>query len=279
MSLDQIIVQINPDVQPNGSDLAVVQAARRSFGKRSVWYNQCDLDENYYDITSEVQPVLKEADKRLIEFLARGMTADDFEKFKLEVGGKGLDWLYYMDNNKEEELLELLWQWRNTPIHDTPFNHCFLSFEVKAPIFVCRQLVKTEYTIMSEYSRRYITEDVEFYEHDYREASKDKKQGSGDSHEHSKHWQRQAQISNERQLELYNAMIESGVAPEQARGQLPLDLMTAWTWSGTLGAFAKMCRERLGSDAQKETRFVAEEVYKHLKEYYPVSAVALVEGV
>lgn len=30
---------------------------------------------------------------------------------------------------------------------------------------------------------------------------------------------------------------------------------------------------------QKETRFVAEGVYKYLKEYYPVSAVALVEGV
>lgn len=279
MGLSQIKVQTNPDTQPSGSDLAVCNAARRSFGKRSEWGSQPEVYYAGGDYRTTGEYSLKEADKRLIEFLARGMTADDFEKFKLEVGGKGLDWLYYMDNNKEKELLELLWQWRNTPIHDTPFNHCFISFEIKAPIFVCRQLVKTEYTIMSEYSRRYITEDVEFYEHDYREASKDKKQGSGGNHRKSGIWRDKASISNKRQLELYNAMIDSGVAPEQARGQLPLDLMTAWTWSGTLGAFAKMCRERLGQDAQAETRYVASKVYKYLKEYYPVSAVALVEGV
>ena len=214
MSLEQIIVQVNPDSLPSGSDLTAVNAARKSFGKRSEWLNEEDL-----------------------------------------------------------------WTWRNTPTHDTPFNHSFVSFEVKAPIFVARHLVKTEYTIMSEYSRRYITDDVEFYQHDYREASEDKKQGSGGVHKDNAHWQRQAQIANERQLELYDSMITKGIAPEQARGQLPLDLMTSWTWSGTLGAMAKMCRERLGSDAQKETRHVAGEVYKVLKEHYPVSAKCLVEGV
>ena len=44
-------------------------------------------------------------------------------------------------------------------------------------------------------------------------------------------------------------------------------------------AFAKMCRERLGSDAQAESRYVAEKVYEFMKQYYPVSAKALVEGV
>jgi len=38
-------------------------------------------------------------------------------------------------------LIERLWEWRNTPTHDTPFNHGFFSFEVKAPIFVRAQLV------------------------------------------------------------------------------------------------------------------------------------------
>jgi thymidylate synthase (FAD) len=54
--------------------------------------------------------------------------------------------------------------------------------------------------------------------------------------------------------------------------------MTEWTWSGTLGAFSKMCRERLHPDAQYETRIVAQGVYDFLKEYYPVAAPALVEG-
>ena len=79
-------------------------------------------------------------------------------------------------------------------------------------------------------------------------------------------------------LDLYRDMIEAGVAPEQARMVLPQSTMTEWTWSGALGAFAKMCRERLHPDAQYETRLVAEQVYDYLKQYYPVAAPALVEG-
>jgi thymidylate synthase (FAD) len=131
---------------------------------------------------------------------------------------------------------------------------------------------------MSEFSRRYITDDIEFYSHDYRQAAKDKKQGSGGTHIRADFWQKEAKDGNMEQLELYNAMIADGVAPEQARGVLPQDLMTAWTWSGTLGAMAKVCRLRLGQDAQAETRYIAEEIYKHLCTYYPVSAPALVKG-
>lgn len=148
MGIEQIKVQLNPDVQPSGSDLAVINAARRSFNTRSNW-DYTDSSGNVfnpdihqgYELAYYQHNKLKDKDVRLLQFLARGMTSEDFEAFRLEVGGKGLDWLYYMDNNKEQELVDLIWQWRNTPVHDTPFNHCFISFEVQAPIFVRAQLV------------------------------------------------------------------------------------------------------------------------------------------
>jgi thymidylate synthase ThyX len=156
--MNKIIVKLNPDTPPAGTDLSVVNAARRSFNTRSDWdtailshqefeenkskYSDWQLVDSFYEPYAGYElRKLKDKDKRLIEFLARGMTTDDFEQFKLNAGGKGLDWLYYMDNNKEQELIDLLWQWRNTPTHDTPFNHTFISFEVKAPIFVRAQLV------------------------------------------------------------------------------------------------------------------------------------------
>jgi len=37
VSENQIIVQLNPDVPPTGSDLGIVNAARKSFGRRSTW--------------------------------------------------------------------------------------------------------------------------------------------------------------------------------------------------------------------------------------------------
>ena len=266
MPESQIKVQLNPDVTPAGSDLAIVNAARRSFNTRSEW----DWVQNPEGSPGSRIKALKDKDKRLLEFLARGMTADDFDKF---VAGAS----YWNEGVSLEDITAELWQWRNTPTHDTPFNHTFISFELQAPIFVRAQLVKHEYLIMSEFSRRYITDDVQFYEPDvWRKAAENKKQGSSDESVYTKvtDWQKYGYS-----LDTYNQLLEDGVAPEQARMVLPQSTMTEWTWSGTLGAFAKMCTLRLHPEAQYEARLVAEQVYGYLKEYYPVGAKALVEGV
>jgi thymidylate synthase (FAD) len=309
--MTQIITQLNPDVLPTGSDLGIVNAARKSFGRRSEWdyfskdnrgvqsdpslYTQEQLDKNYIK-------VLKDKDKRLLEFLARGMTAADFGEFVDSVARYGYN-AYKGDVPKLEIefLIESLWQWRNTPTHDTPFNHGFFSFEVKAPIFVARHLVKHEYLIMSEYSRRYITDDVEFYTPEvWRKAAADVKQGSSDeavnfkaisntgtpmlevhANERSYTETMEEYVNEEykNQLEVYKRLLAVGVAPEQARMVLPQSLMTSWTWSGTLGAFSNMCKLRLSSDTQAETRVVAQAVYEELKKQFPVAAPLLVEGV
>ena len=298
MPESQIKVQLNPDVTPAGSDLSIVNAARRSFNTRSEWANAEDLwiepyvplgigfgDEVRFEmINPYIKPVLKDKDKRLLEFLARGMTADDFDNFLVDISIADMGWSWYKES--PESLKKLLWQWRNTPTHDTPFNHTFISFEVQAPIFVRAQLVKHEYLIMSEFSRRYITDDVQFYKPDYwRKAADDKKQGSlNEPHETWNHgvgtgYLDQVYETQDDCLGLFNEMVSCGVAPEQARMLLPQSTMTEWTWSGTLGAFAKMCTLRLHPEAQYEARLVAEQVYGYLKEYYPVGAKALVEGV
>jgi thymidylate synthase (FAD) len=237
----------------------------------------------------------------LLEFLARGMTAADFDLFIVKVNNDSHDWTSCGNQVFKDQLIEKLWQWRNTPTHDTPFNHGFFSFEVKAPVFVARHLVKHEYLVMSEYSRRYITDDVEFYTPEvWRKAAADVKQGSSDesvdfkvisntgipmselSTLESSYSETMEEFIHEEyksQLETYERLLFVGVAPEQARMVLPQSLMTSWTWSGTLGAFANMCKLRLGSDTQAETRVVAQVVYEELKKQFPVAAPLLVEGV
>ena len=286
MSEKQIIVQLNPDVPPTGSDLGVVNAARRSFGKRSEWGVVDIISPQAREMHNHPERRLKDKDKRLLEFLARAMTADDFEAFCRDLGDSVLvDDTGHYDGLELSKLKESLWQWRNTPTHDTPFNHGFFSFEVKAPIFVRAQLVKHEYLIMSEFSRRYITDDIEFYEPAvWREQSEDKKQGSSGEHPLWNHGKgtgyREAEYEhNENALGLYKQMVEMGVSIEQARMVLPQSLMTAWTWSGTLGAFANMAKLRLAPDSQYETRLVAEKIYTELKRQFPVSAPLLVKGV
>ena len=298
---NQIIVRLNPDVPPTGSDLGIVNAARKSFGRRSDWeYFETDapavkVDQGVYakdqylytqeQLGSFYTKKLKPKDKRLLEFLARGMTADDFDKFLEYTSSVAADWQEHFVDVDKKIMTEKLWEWRNTPSHDTPVNHSFFSFEVKAPIFVARHLVKHEYLIMSEYSRRYITDDVEFYTPDvWRKAAADVKQGSSDEGvDKLPKVGRYGEFDYEDicglSLALYEQYIEAGVAPEQARMVLPQSLMTSWTWSGTLGAFANMCKLRLSKDTQYETRLVAQGVYTELKKQFPIAAPLLVEGV
>jgi thymidylate synthase (FAD) len=276
---NQIICQLNPDVPPTGSDLGIINAARKSFGRRSDWDYFTKGEVNFAGELIEYVK-LKDKDKRLLEFLIRGMKADDFDLFVVRLTNDAYDWANTEADEFKEQLIEKLWDWRNTPSHDTPVNHSFFSFEVKAPIFVARHLVKHEYLIMSEYSRRYITDDVEFYTPEvWRAKADDVKQGSSTT----------LGIYNENDVEVteytkyamdtYTKLIDANVAPEQARMVLPQSLMTSWTWSGTLGAFGNMCKLRLSKDTQYETRLVAEQVYTELKKQFPVAAPMIVEGV
>ena len=156
--------------------------------------------------------------------------------------------------------------------HISPFGHCFASFHVKAPIFVARQLVKHKFLRWNEISRRYVDDEPEFYEPDvWRGRSADKKQGS----EGSVNILLDQEVQWHRQLSTYKTLLSEGVAPEQARMVLPQSTMTEWYWSGSLDAFADMCRLRCASDTQAETQEVAWDISLKMEELFPVSWVAL----
>lgn len=158
--------------------------------------------------------------------------------------------------------------------HKSPFNHTFATFHVKAPVFVARQLVKHEYMPWNEISRRYVDEEPEFYQPDtWRGRSADKKQGSEGVVKSNAN----VPYFNTTLLGVYGQLLDEGVAPEQARMVLPQSMMTEWYWSGTLFAFAKMCKLRLKSDTQEETQVVAGKIALSMADLYPVSWDALME--
>jgi len=157
--------------------------------------------------------------------------------------------------------------------HYSPFGHCFASFHVKAPVFVARQLVKHKFLRWNEISRRYVSDKPEFYEpKEWRGKSADKKQGS-DGVVDVGDWG----DTNWACLTAYNDLLEHGVAPEQARMVLPQSTMTEWYWSGSLDAFADMCKLRCATDTQAETRLVADIIAGRMIHLFPVSWIALME--
>jgi len=196
--------------------------------------------------------------------------------------GKKSDWEQqvhpsgdYADNilsDRDKKLIHYLAEHK----HMSPFGHAFASFHVSSPIFVARQLVKHSYLRWNEVSRRYVDSDPEFYEPEHwRDKSEDKKQGSGGKSQSQYFPNIYVKEVAEKALGDYKKMLTQGIAPEQARMVLPQNTMTEWYWSGSLDAFANMCRLRCKEDTQAETQEVAWAISLKMEDLFPVSWVAL----
>lgn len=231
-----------------GSDLSVVNAARVSFDKESDWECECNGDYGACEEHHDLGMVnLSTKDQKLISYLAK--------------------------HN-----------------HWSPFAHAFASFRIKAPIFVARQLVKHQVGLAwNEVSRRYVDSKPEFYTPEtWRKRADNVKQGSSDESVDITEYG-YAMFSDEPDInpyagfieesyEFYHVLLSKGVCPEQARMVLPQSMMTEWIWSGSLMAFSRVCKLRLDSHTQKETREVAAMIDREMAELFPVSWKALQDG-
>ncbi|MBB4039132.1 thymidylate synthase (FAD) [Microvirga flocculans] len=259
-----------------GDDLRVVNAARVSFGKRSEYHTYMDYSDGRTDDLGEPQGIfrkeLKDADKRLIQFLARGCESREWQD--------NVDILWNGTNDHEIERI-LKWA-KSMPTHWTPFGHTAITLIEEIPIFVARQRFKhTVGFVYNEISRRYVTEEPTFYHPEgYRMAAENKKQGSTDEvfYDESHHSARYFQISSENDaVAAYRSLLTMGVCAEQARMVLPQSMMTTYWVTGNLYSFAQAYKARSRPDAQKEIRDLAAEWDRIIRPLFPVSWSALVD--
>ena len=242
-----------------GSDLSVVNSARVSFNKKSKAESSEIKKISFYGSGETLvhMPVLKERDQKLIRYLAR----------------------HY---------------------HWTPFAHTCITFHIKAPMFVARQLQKHQIGLVwNEVSRRYIKEDPEFYIPDeWRYQAENVKQGSSDDflkndeldikiktdYNDQRMYRNNidpmvitpTDISDDARL-TYKTLLDMGICAEQARMVLPQNTYTEWYWTGSLFAFARVCKLRCAKDTQKESRDIANQIFDLCSEVYPVSWKYLME--
>jgi thymidylate synthase (FAD) len=220
-----------------GDDLTVVNAARVSFNKQSDW--EIDMDvKNRLDSTNsfyweEDILTISEKDKKLIKYLA--------------------------EHN-----------------HWTPFAHPQITLRIRAPISIRTQFFKHKQGFVeNEISRRYVIDEPQIYNPQWRsKPSNGAKQGSEDF------------ITNEdtlsicdtfyktvanESLKVYNRLIENGIAPEQARFVLPQGTYTEWWWTGSLAAYARVCKQRSDPHAQWEIREYASAIKEMIAPLFPIS--------
>lgn len=164
--------------------------------------------------------------------------------------------------------------------HLCPFRHNLITIRCKAPIFLARQLGKHQAGLTwSEVSRRYVSDEPTFWMPTAWRAKPDGsiKQGSGGVHTNSeeiKEWYEEFLADT---AAMYEHLVKTGVAPEQARMILPQSMQTEWVWSGNLLAFAHVYKERSNPGAQIEAQEFAAELDKVIRPLFPEAWAALVD--
>lgn len=173
--------------------------------------------------------------------------------------------------------------------HTSPFRHAALTFEVYAPLFVARQWWK--YAVASthvddqngwnESSRRYITEDEQFYvpmHNEWRSKPENSKQGSGDPV-----WDSLGHAYTNKLIKIiaegtqaYHDAMDDGIAPELARLFLPAyGMYVRWRWTTSLQGVMTFLDQRLEHDAQVEIQQYALAVKDLSHQAFPETFKAL----
>ena len=222
--------------------------------------------------------VLDEGYVRLVDYMGNDLSAVNAARVSYDKEVESL-------SDKDKRLLSFL----SREEHTSPFRHAVLSFEVYAPLFVARQWWK--YAVSSthvddqngwnESSRRYITEDEQFYvplEHQWRSKPENSKQGSGepvDVEIGSKYFEELVSVID-RGTKLYHAAIDDGIAPEQARLFLPAyGMYVRWRWTASFQAVTHFVAQRIEHDAQYEIQQYAIAVRDLTRGVFPATMDAM----
>ena len=212
-----------------GSDLTVVNAAKVSHDKESDWGLEVSDDHSY------IKRVLKDGDKRLINYLAKHDHWTPFghcqvtlretvpifvarERFRHTVG-----FVYNEVSRRYVSYTPEIWRpevWRSKP----------------------------EGSI---------------------------KQGSGDQFDDQNWADDIYLEATVKAKKAYDSLINAGVAPEQARAVLPQSMYTSYYVTGSLAAWARFYNLRVAPDAQYEIQELAEKVGEIILPLFPVSWEAL----
>lgn len=224
-------------------------------------------------IVTNNKPVERPEPEQIVQVLDKG-----FVKYKDHMGNdltvvNAARVSFAKESNEFTEKDEKLISYLANHNHWTPFAHPQIILHIKAPIGIRTQLFKHKVGLVeNEVSRRYVKESPEVYNPKWRSAPTDAaKQGSSGFMSGTTYATQSYEESVEDAMDTYKELLSDGVAPEQARFVLPQGTYTEWWWTGSLSAFARVCRLRKDSHAQWEAQEYARAIEQIIQPLFPVS--------
>ncbi len=168
--------------------------------------------------------------------------------------------------------------------HMSPFRHLMFRFKIKAPEFVMRQLYKhvvgieatsdTSFQLhgWNELSGRYKPINGFYTDFAWRKQSLDNKQASDGELPAADQdaWKKALDSHMEATVDMYQNMLKAGIAKEQARMILPLNMYTEVIWTASAQAVLNFIELRDHHHAQVEIQAYAKAMRDFITEKFPV---------
>ncbi len=188
----------------------------------------------------------------------------------------GKEWDTSDFNDRDYRLLKYLLRHE----HGSPFEHTFLQFRIKAPLFVHAHWVKHRIgTSLNTESGRYIDIHEEFYIPSvFRKQAESNKQASTDEVVANSDVARVIYDQAVKQsFDTYKYLLEMGVAREQARGVLPQSTYTSFVFTCNVRSLLHFLQLRTAEGAQYEIRQYANAISRLAEPAFPYTFKAVGE--
>lgn len=190
-------------------------------------------------------------------------------------------------DEKDEKLINYLVKHR----HTSTFEHNVATFRFVVPLFIRSQHHRHRTWSYNEISRRYTDVDMRFYEPKmFRTQHRSNRQASNNElinptvgflnipNGASSAASNLVRLHNERSIRLFDALLESGICREQARGVLPQNLYTEYYGTCNLSNLLKFIDLRIHEGAQWEIQKVAEALLDIATDLWPTAVGAYREN-
>lgn len=167
--------------------------------------------------------------------------------------------------------------------HTSPLEMCNITFCLKLPIAMCRQLLRHRTGKFNEFSQRYTEVKDDLGRLKLNEYSKTMRGASKINHQASDYNLSQEQIDEisklvdeqeklqDKVFEGYDKLVKAGLAKELARFYLPVSTYTKIFVQFDLNNLVKFIRLRIADDAQEEIRVYSEKILELSRQFFPVT--------
>jgi thymidylate synthase (FAD) len=165
--------------------------------------------------------------------------------------------------------------------HGTPFEHNMFRFHVKAPLFIFREWQRHRIGSFNEWSARYSKLEPDFYIPDNvrTQTGKPGAYTFESVDEDGTIWTREhIHAVYEGAWQVYEKLIDGGIAKEQARLVLPVGIYSQMYWTVNARSLMNFLSLRNSDQAMWEIREYAKVVESIFQEKMPITAQAFVDN-